>query len=76
MSDPETPLVFTFLNRYAAPMVFLVALMFGAMEAPLLTGVLAGPLFIWIVVRAVNRRDDPRQKEPLEDDPDDTLEEE
>jgi hypothetical protein len=66
---PETPLVFTFLLRHGAPLLFVLAVVFAsmAMGSPLLAGLNGGPLFIWIVVRILNRRDAPNRVDSSND---------
>lgn len=64
VNDPETPLVLTFLNEIGLPILCAVAAMYGLTLAgsfSFLTSICIGPLFIWLVVRMVNRRSDPRR---------------
>jgi hypothetical protein len=64
VNDPETPLVMTFLNENGLPLLGAVAAMYGLTltgSFSFLTSICIGPLFIWLVVRMVNRQSDPRR---------------
>ena len=64
INDPETPLVLTFLNDIGLPLLCGVAAMYGLTlggSVSFLTSVCIGPVFIWLVIRMVNRRSDPRR---------------
>ena len=56
MDEPETPLVLSGLAKFRRPIVGLIAFVECAPAA----AIMAGPLFIWWIVRRVNRRDDPK----------------
>jgi hypothetical protein len=64
IDDPETPLVLTFLNDIGLPLLCGMAAMYGLTlggSVSFLTSICIGPLFIWLVIRMVNRRSDPRR---------------
>ncbi len=74
MRDPETPLVFTFLNEQGAPLLFVLLVISATMAAiaPLLAGLIGGPMVVWLIVRVVNRRDDPLCRRVNDDEPDES----
>jgi hypothetical protein len=60
MDEPETPLVLTFLARFRRLIVAALAFVEIAPISVVITAIASGPLFIWWIVRRVNRSDDPR----------------
>jgi Na+-driven multidrug efflux pump len=63
-NDADTPLVLTFLNDIGLPILCAVAAMYGLTLSgtlSFLTSLCIAPLFIWVVVRMMNRRSDPRR---------------
>jgi hypothetical protein len=69
MRDSETPLVFTFLIEQGGPILFALLVILGTMtfSSPMMTGLVAGPLFIWLVIRMINRRNDPKRQQSDEE---------
>lgn len=64
MSDTETPLVLTLINRFGAPLFVGTLELFGlTLPAPIsfLSGLCLAPVFIWLIVRTVNHLSDPRR---------------
>ena len=70
----------TFLNNIGLPLLCGVAALYGltlAGPVSFVTSICIGPLFIWLVIRMVNRRSDPRRIRtsaaiPDDDDPPET----